>query len=70
MKHYESFQDMPVWLISVFLFLIFWELVWKLIAFWRSARNNHLAWFIIIGVINSAGILPIVYLLLNRRKKE
>ena len=68
MKNFESFQDMPVWMVSLILFLIFWEMVWKLIAFWRSARNNQLAWFIIIGLINSVGILPIIYLLLNRKK--
>jgi hypothetical protein len=68
MKNYDSFQDLPVWLMLLIIFLIFWEMVWKLMAFWRSAKNNHLAWFIIIGVINSAGILPIIYLLLNKKK--
>lgn len=42
--------------------LILWSLVWKLIALWKSARNNHLVWFIIIGVFNTIGILPIIYI--------
>ena len=46
-----------------------WELVWKGFALWRAARNNHVAWYICIIIINTVGILPIVYLLLNRTKK-
>jgi hypothetical protein len=48
--------------------LIIWELVWKLIAMWKAGRNNQLAWFICIALINTAGILPIVYILMQRKK--
>lgn len=48
--------------------LIIWELVWKLIALWKAGRNNQLAWFICIALINTAGILPIVYILMQRKK--
>lgn len=53
------------WLI---LSLMLWELVWKAIALWKAARNNHLAWFICILIFNTIGILPIVYILLKRKK--
>lgn len=43
--------------------LILWELVWKSIALWKTGRNNQLAWFVCILIFNTAGILPIVYLL-------
>lgn len=58
------------WLIVL---LILWEVIWKAIAMWKSARNNHLVWFICITVFNTAGILSIIYILLdmkNRLKKE
>jgi hypothetical protein len=45
-----------------------WEAVWKLIALWKAGRNNHLAWFICIALLNTAGILPIIYILLHRKK--
>lgn len=51
------------------LLLIFWEAVWKAMALWKSGRNNHLAWFIIILIFNTAGILPIFYLLFFQPKK-
>ena len=45
-----------------------WDSVWKLIAMWKAGRNNHLAWFIFIALINTVGILPIVYILMHRKK--
>jgi len=59
-----------VWFIPVIAVLAVWELVWKFIALWKSARNNHLEWFICIAVFSTAGILPIVYLLMHRNKTE
>ncbi|RLD49754.1 MAG: hypothetical protein DRI94_10470 [Bacteroidetes bacterium] len=61
----EWFHHMLPFIIVLTIF----ELVMKLIAMWRAGRNNHLAWFIVIGIINTAGILPIIYLLINRKKK-
>lgn len=43
--------------------LVIWELVWKGFALWRAARRDQLVWFIPLLVINSAGLLPIVYLI-------
>jgi hypothetical protein len=55
-------------LIPVLIVLAVWEIIWKLIAMWKAGRNNHLAWFICIALINTAGILPIVYILMYRKK--
>ena len=43
--------------------LAVWDGVWKLIAMWKSARNNELAWFICLAIFNTVGILPILYIL-------
>ena len=45
-----------------------WSLVWKGIALWIAAKKNHLAWFIVILILNTAGILPIIYLLFFQKK--
>lgn len=47
--------------------LILWEAVWKGVGLWRSAKNDQLAWFIAILVINSVGILPILYIIFFQR---
>lgn len=43
--------------------LAIWDGVWKVIAMWKSARHNQLAWFICLAIFNTAGILPILYLM-------
>jgi len=54
-----------VWLIP----LIIWELVWKGIALWKSGRNNQPVWFVVILILNTVGILPIIYLKFFQRKR-
>jgi len=54
------------WLIPVIIVLVIWDSVWKIIALWKSARNNHLAWFISIAIFNTLGILPIIYLVMHK----
>lgn len=49
-------------LLLILLPFIIWEGVWKGIGLWKSAHNNQLKWFIAIFVINTIGILPIVYI--------
>ena len=46
---------------------IVWEWVWKFIALWKAARNNHLGWFVCIILVNTAGILPIIYILMQKK---
>jgi uncharacterized membrane protein HdeD (DUF308 family) len=57
-----------IWIICLIAFLAMWEGVWKLIALWKAARNNDLGWFLCIGIINTAGILPIVYILTQKKR--
>lgn len=64
-----SFLLEPAFIIFIVILSI-WDGVWKLIALWKSARNNHLPWFICIAIINSVGILPIVYILMHRDRRE
>lgn len=42
--------------------LAIWEMIWKGMALWKAARNGQQLWFIVLLVINSLGILPILYL--------
>ena len=53
--------------ISVVVIIVIWDAVWKLIALWKSARNNQLPWFICLAIFNTAGILPILYITLFQK---
>ena len=55
---------------SALLFLIGWELLWKGLALWRAGRNNQKAWFIVMLILNTAGILEIAYLLFFSHSKK
>jgi hypothetical protein len=55
-------------LISVLVLIAIWDGVWKAVAMWKCGRNNQLAWFICIVVFNTAGILPILYILFFQKK--
>ncbi len=46
-----------------------WSMAWKGVALWRAGRNAHLGWFIALFIINSLGILPIIYIFAFSRKK-
>lgn len=48
--------------LPLFLLIVLWSLFWKGLALWHSGRRGQSRWFIIMLVINTAGILEIVYL--------
>jgi methionyl-tRNA synthetase len=50
--------------------LIIWSIVWKGIALWYSAQNRQLAWYVVILILNTVGILEIVYLLFFRPRSD
>ena len=66
----QQLQGTYYWLIPSLIILFIWETVWKLIAMWKAGRNNHLAWFICIALINTIGILPFIYILMHRKKSN
>jgi methionyl-tRNA synthetase len=42
--------------------IIIWSLIWKALALWKSARKNRMIWFIVLLVVNTVGILEILYI--------
>ena len=47
------------WVVSL---LLVWSMVWKGMALWKAARRSHKWWFIILLVVNTIGILEIIYI--------
>ncbi|MFO0718640.1 MAG: DUF5652 family protein [Candidatus Paceibacterota bacterium] len=48
--------------------IMLWSIIWKGLALWRSAQLSHKKWFIAILVINTVGILDIIYLYFVAKK--
>ena len=53
----------PIWVMLALLVIAAWTLVWKGLALWSSARNKQKAWFVVILIFNTMGLLPIIYLI-------
>jgi len=39
-----------------------WSTIWKGLALWKSARQRQTAWFVVMLVVNTVGLLEILYL--------
>ena len=57
-------------LILIILLVVVWDLIWKMIALWKSARRDQKVWFVFLAIINSVGILPIIYLLVYKDQPD
>lgn len=64
MESYQITTQQATW-IAV---LLIWDIIWKGIGLWRSSKNGDKNWFIAILIVNSVGILPIIYLLSHKEK--
>ncbi len=70
------FIDMPLWAPAAFMLLmpfilafVLWSVIWKGLALWHSARRKEPWWFVIMLVVNTAGILEIIYLFFVAKHK-
>ncbi len=54
--------------ITGLIILALWEMTWKGLALWRAGRCNEVGWFVAILVLNTAGVLPIIYLLVSSER--
>ncbi len=52
----------------VFYVIIAWAVIWKGIALWHAARGRQLAWYIALLLIQTVGILEIIYLIFFRKR--
>ncbi|MFA5994380.1 MAG: DUF5652 family protein [Parcubacteria group bacterium] len=50
--------------------LVVWSLPWKGFALWKSARRGESGWFIALLLINTAGIMEIIYLFFFSNSKR
>jgi len=60
---------MTPWMTALFVLALAWSGVWKAIALWKSARHNQLVWFVVLCIVNTLGLLEIIYLAFFQRKQ-
>ncbi|MDD4931594.1 MAG: DUF5652 family protein [Candidatus Colwellbacteria bacterium] len=62
--------NLPFITMPVFMVLIAWSVVWKGLALWKAARRNEPGWFIALLIVNTLGILEIIYLFVFAKKDK
>lgn len=58
----ETFLSIGVLATILIFVLAMWSIVWKGFALWFAAREKKTYWFIVILILNTAGILEIIYM--------
>lgn len=55
---------------SILALVVIWTIVWKGWALWRAARNGSSVWFVVLLLVNTLGILEILYLFVFGKKNQ
>ena len=63
---YFAVHPQVIW---AFIALAIWSIVWKGLALWKAGRNADKWWFIILLVVNTVGILEILYIYVFGKRK-
>ena len=45
----------------LFILILTWSMIWKGVALWKSAQLSQKWWFVAILLVNTLGILEIIY---------
>jgi hypothetical protein len=59
-------NNILLWLIPI----VIWELCWKAVALWKAAKNNHTTWYVCLLILNTVGLLPIIYIFFFSKNKK
>ena len=66
-ENFATFLEAHQW---IFILAAVWTIPWKGVALWKAARNRSIAWFVILLIVNTLGILDIVYIFAFSGKKD
>lgn len=63
MRDFTTLFNSP-YLVSL---VLLWSLIWKGIALWQAAGRRHITWYVLLLVMNTLGILEILYIFFLHR---
>ncbi len=55
---------------GLILALVLWSSIWKGLALYRAGSLKSVPWFVVLFILNTAGILEILYLFVFSNKKH
>jgi len=63
----EQFWIQNVWILVP---AVIWSLIWKGIALWKAARREDKVWFVVLLILNTLGLLEIIYIFLVAKDEK
>ncbi len=64
----QFYQQNPGLFSVVFIIILAWTLYWKGMALWKVAKLDKQGWFIALLILNTLGILEILYIFVFSKK--
>jgi hypothetical protein len=61
-------RKLPTWARTVITVITIWDVAWKGMALWQAAKRRQPGWFAALLVLNTAGVFPIAYLRMMKRR--
>jgi hypothetical protein len=58
------------WMGMFFIPIMLWSIAWKGWALWKAARAESKIWFVILLLVNTMGILDILYIFVLGKEKK
>lgn len=58
---FSAFMSQP-WFPAAIITLAIWTIVWKGLALWRASTDDNKLWFVLLLILNTVGVLEIVYI--------
>lgn len=49
--------------------ILIWSLIWKGFALWKAARKEQKVWFVVLLIVNTIGILEVLYIYVFSKMK-
>jgi hypothetical protein len=64
----QAGKRLPKWARTAIAVVAVWDVVWKGLALWQAAKRRQPVWFACLLFLNTAGALPITYLVMVKRR--
>jgi hypothetical protein len=64
------FLNTHPWAVVLIVVLSIWVIIWKGTALWKAAKKNSKAWYIVLLLLNTVGILEILYIFYFSKKQK
>lgn len=68
MGNVQGLPQLSGWSILAIVAIVIWTFAWKGLALWKAARLSHRNWFIALLILNTFGIVEIIYIYFVAKK--